>query len=279
MTETRRREGRAIGRRMALAAVPVTAYLVAMGLIAALWTKPPLLGWIGFGVLALFGAGIIVAAYVLFPRSRRNLGEVPAGTRRDGVLVLADATCSAAELSRSIVRHLDGSETKVHVVAPLLPEPLSYATGDEEPERADAEQRLYATLAELHSAGIAATGSVGTDDPVQSIGDALVSFPAAVLVVVTSEESQWLEDGLVERAHELVPVVEVVLVEPAVAAGGHRRPGDGWAAVDMTKLAPAERSFVEDSVEGHHTDAVVQATFGGGNPNRLLDFPNGTSRR
>jgi hypothetical protein len=43
--------------------------------------------------------------------------------------------------------------------------------------------------------------------------------------------------------------------------------------LDETKLSPAERRFVQDDVEGHHMDAVIQGTFGGDNPNRLLDFP------
>ena len=45
------------------------------------------------------------------------------------------------------------------------------------------------------------------------------------------------------------------------------------SSVDETKLSPAERRYVEDTVEEHRLDAVIRTTFGGGDPNRLLDFP------
>jgi uncharacterized membrane protein HdeD (DUF308 family) len=44
-------------------------------------------------------------------------------------------------------------------------------------------------------------------------------------------------------------------------------------SIDETKLSRAERRFVEDDVEGHHMDAVIQGMVGGGDPNRSLDFP------
>jgi hypothetical protein len=50
--------------RLRLAAIPVTAYVLLMVLIAALWVKPPLAGWIFLGVVALVGAGLIAAAFV-----------------------------------------------------------------------------------------------------------------------------------------------------------------------------------------------------------------------
>ena len=52
-----------------------------------------------------------------------------------------------------------------------------------------------------------------------------------------------------------------------------RRSRTSPSTLDETKLSPSERRFVEDDVEGHHMDAVIQGTFGGGDPNRLLDFP------
>ena len=252
--------------RLAFAAIPVTTYVLLIALIEALWVKPPLLGWIGLGVLALVGAGLIVAAFVLFPRSRTNVAPVPEGNRVDGVLVLADTTCDRAELSEAVVRRVHGRDVRVHVLAPVLPEPAQYLTNDEDAAREDAQRRLDETLADLRSAGLAATGSVATDDPVQAVGDALAVFPVSELVIVASEESQWLEDGVGERTRALVP--RVYQIEIARSAEP-----DSWTSIDVTKLSPAERRFVDENVEGRNMDALVQGTFGGGNPNRLLDFP------
>jgi hypothetical protein len=102
--------------RLAIAAIPVTAYVASMVLIAALWTKPPLLGWIGIGVLAVVGAAIIVGAFFLFPRSRTNVAPVPEGKRVDGVLVLADTSCGRAELSEAIARGVQGRDLDVQLI-------------------------------------------------------------------------------------------------------------------------------------------------------------------
>jgi hypothetical protein len=48
---------------------------------------------------------------------------------------------------------------------------------------------------------------------------------------------------------------------------------DSWRT-DETLMSPAERRFVEEGVEGSDADMFVSATFGGGNPQRLLDFPD-----
>lgn len=200
-----------------MTAGPPTAYVTLMALIAALWVKPPLLGWIGFAIVAAVGAALIAAGFTLFPRSRTNIATIPDDRRRDGVLVLVDATCTPEQLSESIARHVRGRDGEVHVVAPVLPEPLSYVTSDEERDRADARWRLDETLEGLRAAGVQATGSVGTDDPLQAIGDALTDFPARELVIVTGARSVWLEEELLEDARPLVATVEQITVAPGAS--------------------------------------------------------------
>jgi hypothetical protein len=207
---------RAKRTRLALAAGPITAYVLLMALVAALWVKPPLQGWIGFAIIAFFGGALVAAAFVLFPRSRTNMPALEGTGRRNGVLVLADATCSCSQLRESIAGHLDGRDAEVHVVAPVLPDALHNIADDEEADVAAAERRLADTLERLRAAGIAATGSVGTEDPLQALGDALPEFPASELVIVTSTESQWLEDGVLERARPFAPSVEQIVVAPVV---------------------------------------------------------------
>jgi hypothetical protein len=188
-----------------------------MALIAALWVKPPLLGWIGLGIVAAVGAALTVIVFTLFPRSRTNVPPVATADGRHRLLVLADAACSPEQLREGVARHLHGRDAEMHVVAPILPEPLRYVTEDEEADRVEAERRLATTLEELRAAGIEATGSVGTDEPLQAVGDALVDFPASELLIVTTGQSDWLEDDLLERARQVVPTVEQLVVTPETA--------------------------------------------------------------
>ena len=196
-------------------AVPVAAFLVLLALVAALWIKPPTIGWIGLAVVALLSTAIGVAAYVLFPRMSVNADPV-AAPERARVFVLVDAGAPAGELCDTIALRLAGRDAQVLVVAPVLPAPSHYVAVDERDARAAAEVRLDAVVAGLREAGLAATGRVGTDEPVQALGDALAEFPAGEVLIVTSSEGSWLERGLFERARGLAPVVERVEVgEPA----------------------------------------------------------------
>lgn len=203
---------------VALATLPVVGYLALLVLVAALYVKPPLLGWIGFGVVGAVGTILAVGATLLFPRMRTNVTPSTAGAAGGGVLVLADARCSTAQLCGSVAAHVRDREVDVHVVAPILATPLHYLSGDERLEREDAQHRLDETLEELRGSGIDATGSLGTDDPLQALSDALVGFPARELVVVTSRDSHWLEHDLLERARRLVPKVEQIVVSPEPVA-------------------------------------------------------------
>jgi hypothetical protein len=118
-------------------AAPAAAYLVLLVLVAALWVKPPLLGWIGLVVVAGVATGLTAGALVLFPRMRRNVDAVT-GAERSRLLVLADTTCPALEIRDSIVAALAGPNPEVLVLAPVLASPLHYLADDETKERADA---------------------------------------------------------------------------------------------------------------------------------------------
>ena len=190
-------------------ALPVAAYLALLVLVAALWIKPPAIGWIGLAVVALLSIAIGVAAYVLFPRMSVNADPV-AAPERGRLLVLADARCTARQVTDTIAARLAGREADVLVVAPVLPTPSHYVAVDEAGARAAAVARLGDVVRELRRAGIAAEGRVGTDEPVQALGDALVDFPAAEVLIVTPPEGSWLERDVFERARPLAPVVERV---------------------------------------------------------------------
>jgi hypothetical protein len=192
-------------------AVPAAAYLALLVLVAALWVKPPLLGWIGLAIVATVATALTAGAFVLFPRMRRNVDAV-AGAERKRLLVLADTACPALEIRDSIAAALAGPDPEVLVVAPVLASPLHYLVDDETAEHAEAEARLAAVVDGLRAVGIGARGRIGDDDPVQALGDALAEFPAVEALVVTSTETHWLEDDLFERARQLVPMLQHIQI-------------------------------------------------------------------
>lgn len=190
-------------------ALPVVAYLALLALVAALYVHPPLLGWIGLAVVATVGLVLGAGAVVLFPRMRANV-EPAVAPEPERLLVLADARCPGDRVCETVAARLAGRNPEVFVVSPVLAGPLHYVFNDEDGEREEAQARLDAVVAGLRARGLHAEGRIGVDDPLQSIGDALVEFPAGEALVVTSAGGHWLERGLFERARRLVPVLEQI---------------------------------------------------------------------
>jgi hypothetical protein len=67
----------------------------------------------------------------------------------------------------------------------------------------------------LRRRGIAATGSVGSDKPIESMTDALGAFAAThvLLAIPPKEEQYWLERDLLPKSQALtgVPITQVVV--------------------------------------------------------------------
>ena len=61
---------------------------------------------------------------------------------------------------------------------------------------------MLRTIALLQERAAAATGSVGSDKPLESMTDALGSFPATrvLLAMPPEEESYWLEGNMLAKA-------------------------------------------------------------------------------
>ena len=100
------------------------------------------------------------------------------------------------------------------VGAPALGSRLSHWTGDDR-GRAEAEQHLENTVRTLAKVGIGARGTIGSDDPIEAVDDALREFPADELIFATHPEAQanWLERDVVQvaRARYDVPVTHIVV--------------------------------------------------------------------
>jgi hypothetical protein len=197
-------------------------YLATLLAVTLTWGKDlPLLGWIGFAVAStvVLAASTILAVFLM--RSSTGAGSEPpqrrprrtAGVHR--VLVVADEGCSGAALCRPLAERLEGRRTEVLVVAPALVSATHYLDSDVDAAREAAERRLGETVAAFEAAGIRARGEVGSESPLEAIADALALFAADEIVVATPplERTNWLEEGVVERARTLYeqPVAHLVV--------------------------------------------------------------------
>ncbi len=56
---------------------------------------------------------------------------------------------------------------------------------------------------------------------------------------------------------------------------GRRKDAAAERAQEEAQMSPAERRFVQESIEGHQADEFVEEHFGGSDPSRLLDESDG----
>lgn len=194
--------------------LPIGLYVALMLGLAAFVVHPPLLGWIGLAVAAAIAllAGVLAVAF--FSRMRTNAEHLhPHAGVVYRLLVVTDADVEPAEICSSVGLRMTGRQTEVRVVAPVIASPLHFVSADEEREGSDAARRLQATLAAFAKAGIPARGTIGTDDPLQAVGDALHGFPADEILLVSRLQSarSWLDRDFERRARDLfgVPVSTV----------------------------------------------------------------------
>jgi hypothetical protein len=213
-----RRTRPAISVRVLLISVGVI--VAADAIVVALLIKPPVIGWVGFGVVAAIVLSLAALIPIAFERTRVS-ARLPTRAH-DGderLLVVADPLCSEALLCEAVVAR--GGRAGVHVVVPLRVSPLHFLTDDESAEMAEAERTMSTTVALLRQRGISATGSVGTDKPLESMTDALgvVRVTRVLFALPPDSESYWLERGLLEKARRLtrLPVEQVVVGAPTVA--------------------------------------------------------------
>jgi nucleotide-binding universal stress UspA family protein len=192
--------------------------LLSVGYFAAIVIATLALGrWAG---LAVFTA-LTLAGVVYVVRARRAeppRQAVPSRRGREDVrriLVIANETVGGERLREEIKRRSEGYDEEVLVVCPALNSPIRHWASDEDGARAQAQQRLSASLARLQQLGIDAKGEVGDGEPLQAMEDALRLFGADEIIISTHPEgrSHWLERGIVEGAKErfAVPITHVVV--------------------------------------------------------------------
>jgi len=129
-------------------------------------------------------------------------------------------TVVSEPISGEVLRNaleIDGREdVEVLVVAPALISKLRFLASDPDPAIQRAEQVQEETVERLDEEGIDAAGGTGESDPLLAIQDALQTYPADEIVLVTHREGErnWQEEGVVEAAEErFEPPVTHVVVE------------------------------------------------------------------
>jgi hypothetical protein len=215
--------------------VSLAAVLIVAAFVTVFVVRPPALGWVGFAIVSAAVAGLGAVATLVLPRIRVSAPKPATAADADRrLLVVADASCSAAGLCNEIMARLD-SAVAVHLVVPVRVSHLHVLTNDEANERRDAEQTMLIVVGLLRQREISATGSVGSDKPLESMTDALGTFPATHVLLVTppAEESYWLERDLLAKARALteLPITQAIVAfdqperpsaQQAVPAGGGR---------------------------------------------------------
>ena len=129
------------------------------------------------------------------------------------VLVVTDETlASANEVPQAILDHIEEAD-EVYVVAPTLTTWLQSLTGDIDGARASADERLRTVFDHMDASGLESHGTVGDEDQVAAIADALDGFSAELILLRLhargSENENWREHRLVDwvRTHTTVPTI------------------------------------------------------------------------
>lgn len=206
-------------RRTEFLAIPIT--LVGLGLLfLILWAADA--GLVPFLIVGVIGAALLVALAVVAMRRPRDPaveagasvfegGAPPADDGLRRILLVIDDAATSGVLER-LPGQPEDAKPIVLVVAPAVSSRVARVTGDERAyERATDD--LAATLRVLEELGVDAKGHVGSHDPLQAIDEGLREFPADAIVFVASgrDETEWLEQGLIEiaRRRYSVPVHEL----------------------------------------------------------------------
>jgi hypothetical protein len=191
--------------------------LLTVGYFAAIVIAALAIGpWAGTIVfLALTAAGIVYLVRARRAEPPRTVTARRGAENVHRILVIANETAGGARLQEEVHRRSEGKEEEVLVICPALNSPLKHWASDEDGARANAQDRLNASLARLRQQGIDAKGEIGDAEPLQAMEDALRLFGADEIIISTHPEgrSHWLEKGIVQGARErfAVPITHVVV--------------------------------------------------------------------
>ena len=134
---------------------------------------------------------------------------------RKKLLVVATAPVEPGPLQDAVREHV-GDEAEIRVVAPAADvSPLQWLASDEDEAREKAAVVATEAAESVEPEAARTEAEVGDTDPVQAIEDALRTFPADEVLVVTrpEDDASWLEQDSAEEARERfgVPVTRLTV--------------------------------------------------------------------
>jgi len=134
---------------------------------------------------------------------------------RKKLLVIATAPVEPGPL-RDAVREHAGDEAEIRVVAPASDvSPLQWLASDEDEAREKAAGVASEAAESVEPEAARTEAEVGDTDPVQAIEDALRTFHADEVLVVTrpEDDATWLEQDSAQEARERfgVPVTRLTV--------------------------------------------------------------------
>jgi hypothetical protein len=192
--------------------------LVAVGIAGAIWG-------VSAAIVAAIGLLLLLAVAVhLFRGSDRvvmwSTPQVSARGKREmsRVLLVASQASIGPQLMREIRFRVRKPSTEIFVLCPVLDTPVEHWAGGSDADRATAREFLHSLLDQLNATGIEASGSVGENEPLVAIEDALRRFPADEILIATHpfDELGWLEHGIVAkiRARSDLPITHIMPAHP-----------------------------------------------------------------
>jgi hypothetical protein len=186
--------------------LPLIVAAIALPVIAGF-----MLGGPGVGVAIGALAGVVLLLVAAHQRPGDPIVPPDAHDSRRHVLIVATCPVEDPAAVREIVREARIGEpeddAEVLVLAPAHIRFLDRWASDLESARQAAQRTLVATVAALAKAGIGAEARVGDEDVVQAVEDALQSFPATDVVLVSSAASGDGDEDAAAAA-ELEPRLE-----------------------------------------------------------------------
>jgi hypothetical protein len=123
----------------------------------------------------------------------------------DRVLIIANALITNARRSLpTSLRQHDNHAREVLVIAPMLTTRLQCLTSDIDDAHHAAQQRLRDIAADMSTFRTPPLTTIGDENQVLAVADALATFDADACVVVTHtrEHANYREHGVPEQIHE-----------------------------------------------------------------------------
>jgi hypothetical protein len=117
------------------------------------------------------------------------------------LLIAAGEAADSADALPYGVRELIDAADEVLVVTPALPTRFEWLASATDKAREQADERLQTVLGQIEELGTDASGTVGADDPLVALEDALAAFHADHILVGlrAADRADWQERGLLDQ--------------------------------------------------------------------------------